>query len=127
MTFVSGPGKFDANTKTVTYTLKDLKAKESRTNDLVVKVVAENDLPIQNGEVCAVNQSFVSADSMSDQDNATFCIEKKKVVTKGGLPVKPAPPIKEAPPTGPEMAALFALIPVGLSGLLLRRKTNLKK
>ena len=127
VTFVSGPGNFDPNTKTLKYTLKNLKAKESRTNDLVVKVVAENDLPIQNGEVWAVNQSFVSADSMSDQDNATFCIEKKKVVTKGGLPVKPAPPVTQAPPTGPEMAALFALIPAGLSGLILRRKANFKK
>ncbi len=123
VTFVAGPGNFDANTKTLKYTLKDLKSKESRTNELVVKVVAENDLPVQNGEVCAVNQSFVTADGMSDQDNVTFCIERKKVVTKGGLPVKPAPPVKEAPPTGPEMAALFALIPAGLSGLILRRKS----
>ena len=127
VTFVSGPGNFDPNTKTLTYTLKDLKAKESRTNDLVVKVVQEADLPVQNGDVCAVNQSFVQANGMSDQDNVTFCIEKKKMVTKGGLPVKPAPVVTQAPPTGPEMAALFALIPAGLSGLILRRKTNFKK
>ena len=142
VTFVSGPGKFDANTKTLTYTLKDLKSKESRTETLVVKVVAESDLLIDNGSVCTVNKSFATSDSattfttkvsvldsfatsdgMSDQDNALFCIEKKVLVTKGGLPVKPAVKAAQTPPTGPEMWALIGLIPAGLSGILLRRRS----
>lgn len=123
VTFVSGPGKFDANTKTLTYTLKDLKSKESRTETLVVKVVAESDLLIDNGSVCTVNQSFATSDGMSDQDNALFCIEKKVLVTKGGLPVKPAVKAAQTPPTGPEMWALIGLIPAGLSGILLRRRS----
>ena len=121
VTFVAGPGNFDSNSKTLTYTLKDLKAKESRTNILTVKVVDDASLP--EGTACSVNQSFVSSEGMSDQDNSQFCVEKKAQVTKGGLPVKPAPPVTQAPPTGPEMWALVGLIPAGLGGLLLRRKS----
>ncbi|MBI4097739.1 MAG: DUF11 domain-containing protein [Candidatus Levybacteria bacterium] len=116
--FISGPGSFDANTKTLTYVLNDLKAKESRTDKLVVKVTNE-------GNFCVVNQSIASSEGMSDQDNSQFCIEKV-TVTKGGLPVKPPPKIAETPPTGPEMLALIGLIPAGLAGILLRRQVKIK-
>lgn len=113
--FVSGPGNFDTNTKTLSYVLNDLKAKESRTNQIAVKVINE-------GNFCVVNQSLASSEGMSDQDNSQFCIEKVTIVTKGGLPVKPAPPLKQTPATGPEMLPLIGLIPAGLAGIYLRRK-----
>lgn len=115
-TFVSGPGSFDANTKTLTYVLNDLKAKESRTDKLVVKVNNE-------GNFCVVNQSIASSEGMSDQDNAQFCIEKV-TITKGGLPVQPPPKIYQTPPTGPEMLPLIGLIPAGLAGILLRHRAK---
>ena len=126
VTFVSGPGEFDNNTKTVTYTLKDLKINETRTEDIVVKVVDEKALSSKGGVVCTVNQSSAISEGKVTQDNSQFCIEKVIKVTKGGLPVKPAPPLKETPPTGPEMLSLIGLIPAGLAGILLRKKKFIK-
>lgn len=117
--FVSGPGNFDPNTKTLTYNLSNLKAKETRTDKIVAKIVNASDLPINEGNLCVVNQSVASSEGMSDQDNSQFCIEK---VTK----VIPPPPIKQTPSTGPEMLPLIGLIPAGLAGILLRRRTNIK-
>lgn len=119
VTFVSGPGNFDANTKILTYTIKDLKAKESKTNTVVVKVVSEKELPIQNGTLCAVNQSFAKTDNSSDQDNAQFCVQKQ-VLGK----VFPAPKITTTPPTGPEVIGLVGLIPAALAGFAIRKRAN---
>lgn len=119
VTFVSGPGNFDAGSKTLTYTLNELKAKESRTDTVVVKVTDATSLPISEGTLCTVNQSFATAEGSTDQDNSQFCIEKK-------FAVQPAPKIVQTPPTGPEMLPLIGLIPAGLGGLLLRRKSNIK-
>lgn len=122
--FVSGPGNFDNNTKTLTYTLNDLRINETRTAEIVI-TVDEKSLSSKAGVVCTVNQSSASSEGKIAQDNAQFCIEKVPAVTKGGLPVKGAPPLKETPPTGPEMLPLIGLIPAGLAGILLRRKLNL--
>jgi hypothetical protein len=46
--------------------------------------------------------------------------------TKGGVTVYPAPTTQTAPPTGPEMLGLISLLPAGLGGLYLRRKTTVK-
>lgn len=105
--FVSGPGNFNESTKTLTYSLIDLKPKETRVDKIVVKVTNE-------GNFCVINQSIVSSEGMSDQDNSQFCIEKIYKVM--------APPvIKETPPTGPGLLGLLGLIPAGLAGILLRR------
>lgn len=43
--------------------------------------------------------------------------------TKGGLPVMSPTPTNQTPETGAEEVILFSLIPVGLAGFYLRRKT----
>lgn len=45
--------------------------------------------------------------------------------SKGGLPVTQPQPVNQLPNSGPEMLALFALVPTGLAGYLLRKKSNL--
>jgi uncharacterized repeat protein (TIGR01451 family) len=127
LTFVSGPGSFDNNTRTLTYDVNDLKVNETRTFTVKAKVVSSDQIPTPNGSICIVNQAeLISSDGQTAQDNAQFCIQTKVAgaTTKGGLPVMPVPVITTTPPTGPEMLPLFALIPTGIAGFILRRKVN---
>lgn len=130
VTFVSGPkdGKFDSNTKVLTFTVDDLAAGVSKTFDVSAKVVDQNSLPADQGVTCVVNQvNATSNDNQQSSDNSQFCIEKPTqpgTTTKGGLKVFPAPKVVTTPATGPEMLPLIGLIPSGLFGIFLRKKTN---
>ncbi|OGH23342.1 MAG: hypothetical protein A2958_00250 [Candidatus Levybacteria bacterium RIFCSPLOWO2_01_FULL_38_13] len=126
VTFVSGPGSFDRNTKVLTFEVSNLGAGQSQTFTLEAKTVEENKLPQDQGIVCVVNQVLATSDSNQSSDNSQFCIEKPVVapVTKGGLKVFPAPTVVTTPPTGPEMLSLIGLIPAGGLGFLLRRKAR---
>lgn len=44
--------------------------------------------------------------------------------TKGGLSVQPAPTTSTQPATGPEAAALFAILPAGALGWFLRKSAQ---
>lgn len=126
VTFVSGPGNFDNNTKTLTFLTFNLNPNETRNFTFQAKVVDINQLPASEMITCVVNQAMITAtDTSSTQDNSQFCIQKPQVTTKGGLPVLPAPKVPVTPPTGPEMLGLIGLIPAGLSGWFLRRKTKI--
>lgn len=128
--FSSGPGTFDSNTNTLTFTVENLAASESRTFNIQGKVVSANDLP--NQTVCVVNQAIATSDKQSSQDNAQLCIEKAvptpipagPITTKGGLPVMPPAKVVTTPPTGPEALALAALIPTGILGQFLRKRAS---
>ncbi len=50
---------------------------------------------------------------------AQITIEKKI----GGFPVMPPSTISKTPATGPESLALFSLIPIGIAGWFLRKKS----
>lgn len=43
--------------------------------------------------------------------------------TKGGYAVQTPPPMTQSPSTGPEMFSFLALLPAGVAGLYLRRKS----
>ncbi len=123
--FTSGNGSFDSNTKTLTFTTDNLNPGETRTFSVSGKVIDAKGLP--DGVTCVVNQvtATTNTDQMS-QDNAQFCIQKQAVTTttKGGLPVLPPPTVTTTPPTGPEFLSLIGLIPAGLSGFFLRKKSK---
>lgn len=127
VSFTSGPGNFDANTKTLTFEVSGLAVSESRTFTVTGKVGSDSALTGNGGIVCVVNQSsaqIVSTNQMS-QDNSQFCIQKGiPMKTKGGLPVLPAPVMTTTPPTGPEMAVLPLLGGSGILGYFLRRKSS---
>lgn len=133
VSFVSGPGNFDGNTNTLTFTVSSLQANESRTFTLQGKVADANAMPADQGLLCVINQSSANSDSNggNSQDNAQFCIQKsaplptQAVTTKGGLPVFPAPSVTTTPPTGPEALPLLAMIPTAVAGFVLRRKSKL--
>lgn len=124
--FVSGPGSFDSNTKTLTFLIDSLNVGESKTFDVKGKIVSESQLMSQAGVFCVINQVTVQAGEKGSQDTAQLCIEKKVLgVTKGGIPVlETKGGLKTSPPTGPELLGLLALLPGGLLGHILRRKSK---
>lgn len=126
VSFVSGPGSFDSNTKVLTFDVGNLATSESRTFTITAKVADGPQLPADQGITCVVNQALATAENgQQSSDNSQFCIEKPVLgETKGGLKVFPAPAVKTTPGTGPEMLPLIGLIPTGVFGFLLRRKAS---
>lgn len=123
LSFVSGPGNFDTNTKKLTFTVTNLQPGQTQTYDVTGKVAESNLMPSDQGVICLINQaSATDADGATNTSSSQFCVEKTVLgssfpvyTTKGGITTTPA--------TGPEMLPLMALIPGGLGGLLLRRKS----
>lgn len=155
--FVSGGGNYDQNSRTLTFDVTDLKPNESRTFTITAKVVPSNQLPVDQGVVCVVNQAIATSNGQTAQDNAHMCIQKSappvqpqpqqpqkggpvtqpqqpaqpgvtvvpgQPVTKGGQKVFPQPQVVQTPSTGPEMLPLIGLIPTGVLGYFLRRKSS---
>lgn len=133
MTFVSGPGSFDANTRVLTFDVENLAARKSQTFTIVGRIADIKQIPASQDIFCVVNQATASVNGQTATDNAQFCIESKPAptavptkasVTKGGLPVVTSVPMEETPATGPEMIGLAALLPAGVTGWFLRRKAK---
>lgn len=122
ITFVAGSGTYDKDSNTVKFNITNLNAGETRKYIIEGTVANAETLPGDQGITCLVNQASVTYSNDESRDNSQFCIEKT-VTTKGGLPVMPAPVITETPSTGPGLA-LLGLIPAGLGGLILRRKSK---
>ena len=124
LVFVSGPGNFDTNTRTLSYRIESLDAGKTHENTFVVKSKPANELPADKGIICTTNTArSVAQDNSTAQDTSEVCIQKS-VVTKPGTPqVFKGGTVKETPSTGPEMLALIGLIPAGAAGMYLRRKS----
>ncbi len=125
LTFVSGPGNFDSNTRKLTFTIMNLNPGEKRVFAIMAKVLSFSNIPV--GITCdPVNQVSATAENgQTSNDVSRFCIEKGQLTTKGGLPIFPVPQKQfTAPATGPEMLSLVGLIPAALGGFYLRRKTS---
>lgn len=132
ISFTSGSGNFDPNTKTLSFEVSNLKPKEIRTFIVVGKVAPGNQLLVDTGIICMINQvTATSTDSGTSQDHTQFCIQKpssagqKEVLgtqtplSKAGL--LPAAQLTQTPATGPESLAIFSLIPTLLLGLFLKK------
>lgn len=120
ISFVSGPGSFDSNSKTLTFTINNLGANQSQEFFVTGKIAEANLLPSDQGIVCVINQA--SATDPNGDTNSTssqFCIQKQ--VLGAAQPV-----LVTTPATGPEMLPLALLLPGGLGGLLLRKKSQPK-
>ena len=89
---VEGPGTYDANTRTISWTYSELKSGEERIERIIVQIKPQEQLPADKGLMCLTNKSYVRVENVSDDDTAQFCLEKQVVMTtKGGLPVKTTP------------------------------------
>jgi|GEM_PF-575589 len=122
VTFKAGPG--NANGRTVTYTINDLKAGQTQEHDISVTV--NTDLPADKGVMCLTNNVKGSDNHGNEaKDDASFCVEKEVVTSKPTPQVYDKTPVKNIPNTGPEMLPLLGLIPAGLLGAAMRRKNKL--
>lgn len=141
VSYVSGPGSYDANTNTLTFETTDLKANETRTFTVTGKVASSNSIPQNQGVSCVINQAQGIVDGKASQDNAQFCIQQPTtpvsgtgpskggviaepvipMTTKGGIKVFPPPMVTTTPATGPELFALIGLIPGAGLGFFLRK------
>ncbi len=108
---------YDDKSRALSTTISSLNPNESKTFTLSAVVVSSTQLPTGQDVTCVTNQSFASISNVTVQDNAQLCIQKT-------MPVYPAPKAKTTPKTGPEAIALFGLIPSGIGGLLLRKRTS---
>lgn len=84
LTFVSGPGTYDSKTRTLTYSLTDLIAGETRTQEIMAKVVTT--LPQDKSMICEQNYAEVSALNRKDDDTSQVCMASK-VMGATTLPV----------------------------------------
>ncbi len=126
LTWVSGDGNWDSNARTITFDINNLDAGRAQQFMINAKVVDNNQLPQDQGTVCVVNQVNATEDSGSTaSDSSQVCITRQ-VVTNAPTPeVFTTVPPKKIPNTGPEMLPLLGLIPAGLTGLVMRKKSKL--
>jgi uncharacterized repeat protein (TIGR01451 family) len=115
--FVSGNGSYDANSKTLTFTVNNLGAGQSQTYNLQAKTADSKTVPV--GITCVVNNANATD---TNGNNATTssqaCIQNSTAV----LPVITT--VKTTPATGPEMIPLALLFPGAMGGLFLRKKSK---
>lgn len=120
LNFTTGVGgTFDPKTKVLKFSFNDIKPGESKQVIISVQVDSADKLPKDQGVVCVTNQVTAVSGGTQAQDSSQVCIEKQV------LGVQPTVPIKQTPPTGPEMAVLPLLGSMGAFGVFLRRKSRL--
>lgn len=73
LTFVSGPGTYNSDTRTLTFELKEVYAGETRSVDVMARVVSTDSF---NGKsfVCVNNYAEVKALNRFDSDTAQVCL-----------------------------------------------------
>lgn len=150
LTFVSSDGSYDTATRTLTITIDELKAKETKQMTIHVLTARLDELPKDNAPLCTINIAMATVNNKTSQDASQICMSRQDQptntqtvnatqpslpsitpptippTTKGGLPVvSPVTPQpgQKTPSTGANMLALIGLLPVGGAGLLLRKKT----
>lgn len=125
VSFVSGPGNFDTTNKTLTFTVSNLNQGQSVTYTIVGKLADSNLMPVDQAVLCLVNQvNGTDNNGMTNSSSSQFCIQKTVLGASVPPKVLPAPKVTKTPATGPEMLPLLALLPGGLAGFILRRKSN---
>lgn len=113
--FVSGAGSFDANSKTLSFTVSNLGAGQSQTFNLQAQTANSNTIPA--GTTCVVNQASADdthGDTASDSSQA--CIQNSTAV----LPAVTT--VKTTPATGPELLPLALLFPGSRGRIILKKK-----
>ena len=110
LTFVAGPGSYNASTKVLTYVLPDLKAGTTVHTRFTAKVAESSAFPAANELTCDI-KNYVKAtgpDGKTSEDTASLCVQTK-VLGATTLPVAGFNDLAVSLP--------FAL--AGISGLLI--------
>lgn len=126
LTWVSGDGSWNGDSRTITFDINNLDAGRAQQFMISAKVVDNNQLPSDQSTVCVVNHVNAFEDSGSTASDASQVCISKQVTTSNPTPevINTVPP-KKIPNTGPEMLPLLGLIPAGIAGFTLRRKSKL--
>lgn len=153
LTYAASEGTYDSKTRTVTTKIDTLEANATKTIDIKAKVndtgVAQRVCMVNQatassgGNRAQDNATFCMQKNVAAQPTTqpgtttkgglpVFVTPQPTQIaynqqgmpmTKGGQPLYPAPQTNQAPSTGPEALALFALLPTGAAGVFLRRKS----
>lgn len=126
VTFISGPGTFNKNNNTITYTISGLDPNAVNEQVFVARIGDSNGFN-QNGGVACLTNTASATDNNGTQanDSAQFCVQTT-IAANPTPQVFPGVPVKKVPETGPELFSLIGLIPVGIAGMTLRKKSRLK-
>ncbi len=114
MEFISGPGTYNKDTRTLQFAMDNLTAGETRTVDLVAKVVEVDAFPAGKSLFCVVNTAEVRALNRFDSDTAQVCLKNGDVV------------ITKLPVAGyTDMMMLLPFAGIGLAGasILLKKRS----
>lgn len=122
-TFVSGAGNYNSSNNTISYTISNLEAGKSNTQTFVARIA--NASNFSEAVTCLTNNVKAHDNNgTTATDKAGFCVEKAVTAAPQPKIFKEAPP-KTIPETGPELLPLLGLIPAGITGYFLRRKSRL--
>ncbi|MBU1327049.1 DUF11 domain-containing protein [Patescibacteria group bacterium] len=110
LTFVSGPGTYDKDTRTLIFQMENLIAGETRRVEITAKVLPAGSLP-RLSFFCETNSVYVSSLNRNDGDTAQFCVTTSVL----GVPTLPVAGFDD-------LALLLPFAGVGLGGLALLRK-----
>lgn len=86
MEFVSGPGTYNKDARTLEFKMENLIAGETRTVDILAKVVNADQFPSGKSLFCVVNVAEVHSLNRNDSDSAQACLQNGPV-TVTTLPV----------------------------------------
>jgi len=123
LTFVSGNGNYDQNSRKLTFNVTNLEKGQKQEFVITARVVEDKLLPQDQTAVCVNNQVTArETNGATASDSSQVCIERHIVGAKPTPQVFESVPVKKIPETGPEALSLIALVPAGLAGLALRKK-----
>lgn len=86
LSFENGPGTYDAANKTLTFTLNNLLAGESRQVQIRAKIDPSSAFPAGQNLFCTINDAQAQANGMTAEDTAQLCI-RTNVLGATTLPV----------------------------------------
>jgi uncharacterized repeat protein (TIGR01451 family) len=107
---IEGPGKWDPQTRTITFNAGDFAVDEEKTYYLKMRVYSQDQLPSDKGLFCLVNRAVASNNNVSDDDTAQFCIEKQVLG------------VTQVPTAGPEMGLVILAGNLILAGVGIKLK-----
>jgi hypothetical protein len=94
---IEGPGKWDPQTRTLTWNAGNFAVDEEKTYYVKMRVYEQKLLPADKGLFCIVNKASAKNNVAYDEDTAQLCIEKQVLG------------VSQVPTAGPEMGlALLA-------------------
>ena len=111
---IEGQGTFNDETREITIPAGDIEIDEEKVFFIKVKVLAQEELPEDQGLICVVNKAQAFDGGVSDEDTAQFCVEKEVLG------------VTAVPSAGPEMGILLLTgeLVALTAGIFLKRKAS---